>query len=179
MSEDISPPRQHTGRLSRAMLVVVCLCLAAVAWFPLRWTYAYIQVWRMTRGHEITSHDEFSWALKNLLTALGANSVGGVKVYSLGGFIDEEFVWTFHGSQKQLTEICKRFDLQPVKSASEVPAEFWSMPPEWWTPTNSKLVAFFGSKFFDPHQRGMDGQHYLMMHDTSSNSFFFWHKDNF
>lgn len=97
-------------------------------------------------------------------------------VYTLGGFIDMEYLWRIDASPEVIASVVSQLTLKKSKS---VPAAFWQMPPYYWPRSPSTNMAIYKSSGFPLEGRGDDGEYYFLLHDKSTNRAYVWYKSNF
>jgi len=101
-----------------------------------------------------------------------------VRLYSLGGYVDSEYLWRMEASPERVAMLAKHWALLPV-GKERVPRQFWRMPPNWWSPAAIGNVDFLASEGFTATERGIDGEHFFVMHDRSQKLLYVWCKINF
>jgi hypothetical protein len=125
------------------------------------------------------SPDELSRPIARLSTD-HSELIGSVYVYDFwGNFIDTEHLWKIHTRPELLPVLVEQWRLKELTSAAQVPAAFWSQPPYWWKPHRKENARYFMSAKFVAGERGVDGDHYLLMYDEEANVIFAWAKLNF
>lgn len=96
--------------------------------------------------------------------------------YSLGGFIDEEYLWRIDGDRAAIESALSGLGLQKTDS---IPNAFWRMRPYYWPKREFGGAEAYRSQFFDASGRGADGLHYFAVYDPTNNRAYVWVKDNF
>lgn len=97
-------------------------------------------------------------------------------VYSLGGFIDREYLWRIDGAPDAIAAVIEELEMEEAKT---IPDSFWKMPPYYWPRKLSEGAKPYGSAGFVNKEHGHDGEHYFLLHDTRANRAYVWFKDNF
>lgn len=97
-------------------------------------------------------------------------------VYSLGGFIDREYLWRIDGAPDAIAAVIEELEMEEAKT---IPDSFWKMPPYYWPRKLSEGAKPYGSAGFVNKEHGHDGEHYFLLHDTKSNRAYVWFRDNF
>lgn len=97
-------------------------------------------------------------------------------VYSLGGFIDREYLWRIDGSPAAIAAVIEELEMEETGT---VPVSFWKMPPYYWPRQLSDGAKPYRSAYFFDDGRGPDGPHFFLLHDTKSNRAYVWFRDNF
>lgn len=97
-------------------------------------------------------------------------------VYSLGGFIDDEYLWRIDANPEVIASIVHELNLGQSKN---VPCAFWQMPPYYWPRSLSANMMAYKSPDFPDKGRGDDGKYYFLLHDKSNNRAYVWYKRNF
>ncbi|WP_193214891.1 hypothetical protein [Luteolibacter marinus] len=96
--------------------------------------------------------------------------------YSLGGFLDEEFLWRVDGDQAAIESMLLRIGLERT---DKIPREFWRLCPYYWPKGSFSGAVGYRSAFFDAASRGQDGMHFFAVHDPSNSRAYVWVKSNF
>jgi hypothetical protein len=105
-------------------------------------------------------------------------SVINSRYYCLGQFIDSEWAWQARTPESELARLAERFSLRPV-DPSEIPAQFYSMPPYWWHPSITDRTRVLSTPNFPLRDRGPDGWHALATWNPDDELLHVWIKDNF
>lgn len=96
--------------------------------------------------------------------------------YSLGGYLDQEYLWRIDGDRVAIEAAISGLGLQ---RADSIPTEFWRFRPYYWPKKRPSGAVGYRSQLFEASQRGHDGIHYFAVHDPASNRAYVWVKDNF
>lgn len=101
------------------------------------------------------------------------------RLYTLGSFVDREWLWFARMTPEDVAMFIKAFQLAEVNASGGVPAQFFDMPPYWWRPQIDSPVTAYSTSDFPTGQRGPDGLHLFMLYDEESEELYVWVKDNF
>jgi hypothetical protein len=126
-------------------------------------------------GH--VSRDDWPWPLREMVEVAQADA-GSVSAQSLGGFIDQDYVWSVPLAPGTLSAVTARFDLSTIPPG-DVPAWFPKLFPIWWRPDPGSDAEFFSTPDFPFDDRGSDGDHILAMHDRRTGTLYVYCKNNF
>ena len=96
--------------------------------------------------------------------------------YSLGGYIDKEYLWRIDATLAEVNAVISELGLQ---RATEVPREFWRFRPYYWPKKSFTGALAYRSQRFEASNRGPDGLHFYVVHDPSKGQAFAWVKDSF
>lgn len=97
-------------------------------------------------------------------------------VYPLGGFIDKDFLWRIDGTEASIASVIRALDMKP---SATIPKAFWSRPPYYWPQAQRNGMIAYRSSGFADDNRGDDGEHFFLIHDTDTNRAYVWFRDNF
>ncbi len=97
-------------------------------------------------------------------------------IYNLGGFIDWEYLWRIDAKPEVIASVVQQLNLEKAKN---VPRAFWQMPPYYWPRSLAPNAMIYESFDFPLQGRGLDGNHYFLLHDKSTNRAYVWYKYNF
>lgn len=151
-----SPKVSRSKRLRTVLLIIVALVVTAICWkrdFP-------------AIPDSAPSH------IEKALSGTDARCY----IYSLGGFVDSEYLWRIDGSPEVIAAVIAELGLKESRS---IPASFWKMPPYYWPRRLSDSATPYRSANFVDDGRGPDGPHFFLLHDTKSNRAYVWFRDNF
>lgn len=96
--------------------------------------------------------------------------------YPLGGFVDRQMLWRIDGSPEAVAAVV---DALKLKESRTVPSAFWKMRPYYWPREMPENARPCRSDSFEDADRGPDGLHYFLLHDTRRGRAYVWVKDNF
>jgi hypothetical protein len=97
-------------------------------------------------------------------------------VYSLGGFIDQEFLWRIDATPETISSVLRSLEMD---ESENIPKAFWRMPPYYWPRTLSRDMKAYRSLNFMDDSRSSDGDHFFLLHDTKMNRAYVWFKQSF
>ena len=99
-----------------------------------------------------------------------------VYVHFIGGYIDTVHAWRIDGPPEMMQKVIEHLALKP---SDTVPNEFWKVPPYYWPRSlQPGMIAYRSSQFVDD-ERGPDGPHFFLLHDTNKNRAYVLFKENF
>jgi hypothetical protein len=156
MATPASPKVGRLNRLRTVLFVIAAIFVAAICWyrdFPAIPNSRPVQIEKALYGKRARCY-----------------------VYSLGGFINREYLWRIDGSPAAIAAVIAELEMEEAKT---IPVSFWKMPPYYWPRQLSEGAKPYGSAGFVNEEHGNDGEHYFLLHDTKSNRAYVWFKDNF
>ena len=115
-------------------------------------------------------------AIPHQLEALPKKTNLRCYVCSLGGFIDREYIWRLDGPPEAIAAVIKQLEMQ---ESATIPKSFWKMRPYYWPRSTSEGMKPYRTINFNDDDRGSDGEHFFLLHDTKANRAFVWFRDNF
>lgn len=104
--------------------------------------------------------------------------IQGSRSYSLGGFIDSEWLWQVHLSEQDVNRLTEKLGMRPIP-ADRVGDAYQRMPPYWWRPVVSDQVRVMATRDFPMTGRGSDGWHALATWNPQDKVLSMWIKENF
>jgi hypothetical protein len=137
-------------------------------------------------GVEVTTKTGRPVDVDQVIKQLGDASLQELQIWRLyGGWLGSDFVWQAKASPEVIGKLQQVFRLKQIQ-VSQVPAEFWSMPPDWsdvpnwWKPTPTIAGAvYYMSPTFVPHSVANDRLDGVVMYDPEQQRVYVWSQWDF
>jgi hypothetical protein len=143
-------PVQFSLRRMMVWVLIASILLFAGTWIVRRLNAP-------PRGFESDHPQRGTAEIMDVTHALGPDELKDLRVWVLAGQIfPEDYAWRGKASRRAVDRLKKIARMQSV-SESQVPAEFWKMPPristmpDWWQPHATETAEYYMTPEFPSH----------------------------
>jgi hypothetical protein len=165
-------------RLKTLLLLffIVSVVLSAVVPF-LRWMDS-------RPGMDVTTGYYLS-EIEDIKKQLGDQSLQDLRVWHLyGPYFGSDYLWQAKAQPEVIECLTSTLKLKPI-AESQVPGEFWNMPPErseipsWWKPKPMAGAEYYMTPTFRPDGPSLDGFDGMVMYDPKEQRVYVWSQFDF